>query len=150
MSMEAEEHVEAPDTQPIERVTEASDEGPTAASLKREWLLSYEKLIDKALALNCNYEVGLKSIAANNKVYSSNNPVSGLVAMYQGVNRLVRKRSKIHVQPSAVQRRAGASRSTRAQKSGRPRQQEGGVVKKKRKRNLATAVRANKANAISH
>jgi hypothetical protein len=88
---------------------------------------------------------------AQNFVKNANRISTGvqLAAFFESVQqKRFKVGAKIHVQPTSTKRRAGASRSRRAQRSGRP---VNGVKKtNKRKRNLAENVQHNRANAKSH
>lgn len=136
----------------------SQEQPPSAALLREKWKEAFTAMIDKTIDSGCSYEVAMKSIAAADQITKSNNPVSGVVAMYRGANKLRRKRGKIGVQPAAVARRVAKSRTSTAQPRGRPKkkvsdedQQDGPVMKKKKRgHNLKAAVAENRPNGASH
>lgn len=128
-----------------------SIENLSAHSLRDEYLHEFEKLLDGALAEGMSQSVASQGLKAIKKASKSGNKVNFFVTIYQSTMRQHKRRGQIAVNPAALQRRAGPSRSRKAQDRGRPRRIEGRVVKRaKAIRNLAAAVAANRANAISH
>jgi len=123
---------------------------PQAQDLKSDFLREIEVLYDSASAEGMSYNVAFQGLKALKKANKSNDKINFFVTMYQSTMKQHKRRGQILVNPAALHRRSGASRSRKAQDRGRPRKGDGRVTKRKVKRNLAAAVAANTANASSH
>jgi hypothetical protein len=124
---------------------------PQAQDLKSDFLREIEVLYDSASAEGMSYNVAFQGLKALKKANKSNDKINFFVTIYQSTMKQHKRRGQILVNPAALQRRSGASRSRKAQERGRPRKGDGRVMKRSKiKRNLAAAVAANTANASSH
>jgi len=122
-----------------------------AEDLREDYIKEFNNIFDEALQQGLTHKVALKGLKAMTKARKANDKVAWFVDLYQNAFKQHKRRGQIHVNPAAVQRRVGPSRSRKAQDRGRPRTIVGRIVKRaKVQHNLAAAVRANRANAIPH
>lgn len=140
--------MDARETSIANMILEEDSPSEQAVELRADILREFESLLDGAIDQGMSYSVAKKGLQALTKANKLNDRVNWFVSVYQQSTKQHKRRGRILVNPAAIQRRAGISRSRQAQHRGRPRN---GITKRnKTPRNLAAAVAANRSNASSH